>query len=330
MQQAGSLVTAERLRFDFSYPSALSAGALRSIEAAVNDAALQSLPVMTTTMPRAQAEAEGATALFSDKYGEEVRVVKVGDISAELCGGTHAANTALCWPFVLTGESSVSAGVRRLEAVSGRPAVRLLMEGWELLRGMGAAEGAVRVSLQGIAQESRRVQQQLAAQQQEIKELRKRLVGNKAWPTRTAALSLSAAFSSSAPLPVVLHLVPAPDAPSLSSLHADALALSRRSPQSVHVLLCCETGCCMIAKEGDRQQVAVELWKRLMAGLKGEGGKGGGSNGLVQGRLPLARDGRVSVDEVWSLLVEQRERRDAADVSRLEQSSSGRAVQTVA
>ena len=115
VQQAGSLVTPTYFRFDFSYPSSIPHTLLSTIEQTVNQFALQRLPVTASVTSRAEAEAEGAVALFSDKYGEEVRVVRVGDASVELCGGTHARNTSECWPFVLLSEGSVSAGIRRIE-----------------------------------------------------------------------------------------------------------------------------------------------------------------------------------------------------------------------
>ena len=122
--QAGSLVEAERLRFDFSHPKALSAEELRSIEAWVNDKVDRAIDTRTEVMPIEEAKKAGALALFGEKYGDEVRVVKMGDASVELCGGTHVRNTAEVGLFMITKESGVSAGVRRIEAVCGRSAQR--------------------------------------------------------------------------------------------------------------------------------------------------------------------------------------------------------------
>jgi len=122
--QAGSLVEAERLRFDFSHPKALAREELRRIEAWVNDKVDRAFPVRTEIMSIEEAEKAGAMALFGEKYGEEVRVVKMDGASIELCGGIHVSNTAEVGLFLVTKESGVSAGVRRIEAVCGRAAVR--------------------------------------------------------------------------------------------------------------------------------------------------------------------------------------------------------------
>lgn len=119
--QAGSLVEANRLRFDFSHPKALSVNELEQIEALVNEKITESAPQICETMGIEQAKAKGAMALFGEKYGESVRVITLGD-SIELCGGIHIHNTAEIGSFYIVRESSVSSGVRRIEAVCGKAA----------------------------------------------------------------------------------------------------------------------------------------------------------------------------------------------------------------
>lgn len=119
--QAGSLVEANRLRFDFSHPKALSINELEQIEALVNEKITESAPQICETMGIEQAKAKGAMALFGEKYGESVRVITLGD-SIELCGGIHIHNTAEIGSFYIVRESSVSSGVRRIEAVCGKAA----------------------------------------------------------------------------------------------------------------------------------------------------------------------------------------------------------------
>lgn len=119
--QAGSLVEANRLRFDFSHPKALSVNELEQIEALVNSKIAESCPQVCETMGIEQAKAKGAMALFGEKYGESVRVITLGD-SIELCGGIHIHNTAEIGSFYIVRESSVSSGVRRIEAVCGKAA----------------------------------------------------------------------------------------------------------------------------------------------------------------------------------------------------------------
>lgn len=119
--QAGSLVESNRLRFDFSHPKALSVNELEQIEALVNSKIAESCPQVCETMGIEQAKAKGAMALFGEKYGESVRVITLGD-SIELCGGIHIQNTAEIGSFYIVRESSVSSGVRRIEAVCGKAA----------------------------------------------------------------------------------------------------------------------------------------------------------------------------------------------------------------
>ncbi len=122
VSQAGSLNDDKRLRFDFSHPKAVSAEELEKIEAFVNDAIARGLEAKTQVMSIEEAKKSGAMALFGEKYGDEVRVVSVGDVSMELCGGTHVINSAEIGTFFITKESGVSAGVRRIEAVCSRAA----------------------------------------------------------------------------------------------------------------------------------------------------------------------------------------------------------------
>ncbi|HLY24089.1 MAG TPA: alanine--tRNA ligase [bacterium] len=122
-RQAGSLVAPDRLRFDFAHVRPLTADERAKIEARVNEQILAALPVTTETKPYREAVASGATALFGEKYGEEVRVVSVDGYSRELCGGTHVRTTGEIGLFLITAEGSVGAGIRRVEAVTGRAAV---------------------------------------------------------------------------------------------------------------------------------------------------------------------------------------------------------------
>ncbi len=124
VMQKGSLVEAERLRFDFSHDQALSREQLRDIEALVNQQIRANLPVKAETMPVDQAMAAGAMALFGEKYGDEVRVLSMGEFSKELCGGTHVRRTGDIGLFKITAETGVAAGVRRIEAVTGRGALQ--------------------------------------------------------------------------------------------------------------------------------------------------------------------------------------------------------------
>ena len=128
VEQSGSFVNADRLRFDFSHFSAMTAEELAKVEADVNAQIAAFLPVVTSEMSIEDAKKTGATALFGEKYGETVRVVQMGDYSVELCGGTHVSNTGNIAFFKILSESGVAAGVRRIEAITGAGVMKYYAE----------------------------------------------------------------------------------------------------------------------------------------------------------------------------------------------------------
>ena len=141
IHQAGSLVEPDALRFDFTHFEAITNEQIVEISAMVNRAILMGLPVVTEELPIEEAKKKGAVAIFGEKYGDMVRVVEMGDISMEFCGGTHLDNTAKVGPFRICSESSIASGVRRIEAICGEKflmdaesASRKFLEAAEMLK----------------------------------------------------------------------------------------------------------------------------------------------------------------------------------------------------
>lgn len=133
VEQAGQLVNSEAVRFDFTHFSALSVDELRKVENTVNEVIMSAVPVVTSEMPIDEAKKLGAMALFGEKYGDIVRVVKADDFSVEFCGGTHVKNTGSIGLFKIVSESSVASGVRRIEAVTGNNVMKYIDKSNELI-----------------------------------------------------------------------------------------------------------------------------------------------------------------------------------------------------
>lgn len=142
VQQAGSIVDADRLRFDFTHPQGLSREEIRKVEDWCNEIIFDDLPVSKEEMSMDDAKKRGAIAFFGEKYGDRVRVVTVGPAkSVELCGGTHLEHTATIGQIKIVSESSIQRGVRRIEAVSGPKAVELAREKYDVIDGIAAELG---------------------------------------------------------------------------------------------------------------------------------------------------------------------------------------------
>ena len=163
VHQAGSLVQEDFLRFDFTNMTAVSKEELKRIEALVNSYILNGTEVTTDIMSLDEAKKSGATALFGEKYGSTVRVVKMGEFSSELCGGTHLKNTSMTGSFRILSEASVASGVRRIEAVTGIKAVKAADENADILSSVSSMFKAAPAELTG------RIEAQFA----EIRELKR-------------------------------------------------------------------------------------------------------------------------------------------------------------
>ncbi|RNB86266.1 alanine--tRNA ligase [Brevibacillus panacihumi] len=173
VNQAGSLVAPERLRFDFTHISAITQEELERIERIVNEKVWENLLVDISNKPLAEAKAMGAMALFGEKYGDIVRVVQVGDYSLELCGGCHVTNTAEIGLFKIVSESGIGAGTRRIEAVTGRGAYQFLNQQFAILKDVANALKAPVLTEAPARVEG--LQQQLKEVQRENESLRAKL-----------------------------------------------------------------------------------------------------------------------------------------------------------
>ncbi|HUV43238.1 MAG TPA: alanine--tRNA ligase [Dehalococcoidales bacterium] len=159
VQQRGSLVAPDRFRFDFSYLTTMLPEETQRVQSIVNERIRQNLEVRAEEMPYKEAIEQGATALFDEKYGDTVRVVKSGEpvVSAELCGGTHVLSTGQIGPFLITSESSIGSGLRRIEAVTGRVAEQLIEQRFSELdriaQSVGASADEVEEKVSGLVAE---------------------------------------------------------------------------------------------------------------------------------------------------------------------------------
>ena len=149
VHQAGSAVRPDKLRFDFTHQQALTPEELERVERLVNEKVFEAIPVRTFVTSIDEARSLGATMLFGEKYGDEVRVVEIDGFSRELCGGTHVRSTAEIGPFVLLSETSVGSGARRIEAVTAG-------EAWSVLHGRSRELEAVRIELDHVRREAKK------------------------------------------------------------------------------------------------------------------------------------------------------------------------------
>ncbi len=181
VRQAGSSVTPDRFRFDFNHPEAMTPEQVERVEKLVNEAVAADYPVRPVVKAREQAVAEGAMALFGEKYGDTVRTITIGDpfasaqgkpYSYELCGGIHLERTSDVGAFLIVSESSAAAGVRRIEAVTGREAYELVAKRFKILK---QAAGALKSAVDEVPQKAELVQDELVVTRKQITALKTEL-----------------------------------------------------------------------------------------------------------------------------------------------------------
>jgi len=201
VHQAGSFVDEDHLRFDFTHFSAMTAEEIEKVNALVQAAVLEGYGVDIREMSIDEAKAIGATALFSEKYGDTVRVVNMGGYSIELCGGTHLDNTAKVGPFRIVSEASVASGVRRIEAITGDAFLADAAKTRDLV---GAVCAAVKAKPQDL-------ESKLAAQLEEIKQLKKEIESYKAKEAAGAVDQMLSGAKAVGAVKVLTRVVPNSD-----------------------------------------------------------------------------------------------------------------------
>lgn len=175
VQQAGSSVSDEALRFDFNHFEGVTADQLEQIEQLVNQKIIEFLPVTTAEMSMDEAQKLGAMALFGEKYGDRVRVVNAGDWSIELCGGTHVSNTGQIGVFKITSESGVASGVRRIEAVTGTGVLLAAIAAEDTI---GEIAGVLKTNQATVVQKAASVAEDLKDTKKELEDFKKAAMGS--------------------------------------------------------------------------------------------------------------------------------------------------------
>ncbi|MDD8019610.1 MAG: alanine--tRNA ligase [Acidobacteriota bacterium] len=179
VRQSGSLVDDKKLRFDFTHFAPLSEEEIQQVEKLINEKIMENLPVTIKVTSLEEGLAEGAMAIFEEKYGEKVRLVKVGDFSRELCGGIHVKNTGEIGSFKITAESSVAAGLRRIEALTGQEALSYV---GALEKSLKSLEKLLKAGRQEILPRVEKLLTSLEEKDEEIKKLKKRLLNPASQP----------------------------------------------------------------------------------------------------------------------------------------------------
>lgn len=266
VEQAGQLVDEKYVRFDFTHFAALTPEELHRVETIVNGVILSGTPVECREMPIEEAKKLGAMALFGEKYGSIVRVVSVGDFSKEFCGGTHVDNTGKIGLFKILSESSVAAGVRRIEAVTGLNALQYLND---TLAQLGAVASALKVtSVSGLAQRAEQMTAELKEKDREIESLNAKM----------ADMRINGLFEGAKDIDGVRVITALFSATPSNALRTMCDKIRDNAPNVVAVLAATQDGKANIAVAvgKDAQQKGLNAGKIVREVAKVAGGNGGG------------------------------------------------------
>lgn len=295
VMQAGSFVGPDYLRFDFTHGAALTPAQLRAIEDAANAVAARGADVSVSVMSIDDAKAAGALAQFDERYGDEVRVVRVGrDESIELCGGCHVHNTSALWPFKIVGETAVAAGVRRIEAVSGTAATEWYVERFSVLERIADALGVpADVDSDTLALKATK----LVARNKELRRTVADLTGQLAAVSRSVDAQTTTELPDGRQLPLMVHVIPEAELsgqPAAKTVRERANAVARDEPDALHFVVC---GRSLAVAAGNGAAAEAVDASATMRGLAATlGGKGGGTASFAQGQLGNAVDESVLLE----------------------------------
>ena len=290
VHQAGSLVEPDRLRFDFTHFESITPEQLLAVDTFVNDAILRGIPVVTEVLPIEEAKKKGAVAMFGEKYGDVVRVVEMGDVSMEFCGGTHLDNTAKVGLFRIKSEGSVASGVRRIEAITGKQTLEELRSGQEkLLR-----------AAQLLKTTSNELESRIGGMLSEMKEIRSQLEKFK----EQASLGEARTFLTSAKEVKGLKLVTAQrDGMDANALRKLGDFLRDKEPKIVGVLASVKDGKVTLLAVCGKEAVAsgIKAGDIIKAIAPICGGKGGGKPDSAMGggtEVSKVDDALAAVDDL--------------------------------
>jgi alanyl-tRNA synthetase len=287
IKQAGSLVAPDRLRFDFTHFHALEENEIQEVEGLVNEKIIENLPISITFTTLEDALNQGVIALFGEKYGEKVRVVRAGDFSAELCGGTHCNSTGEIGPFKIISEGSVASGIRRIEALTGFSALEFIRKEEDELK---KAASLLRVKELQVSERLEKLINDLKTKEKELEKIK----------TRAAQENIDAILKDAVEIDKIKVLSHKIDGLDIKELRNLADIIKDKIGSGV-VVLCS-------SKDDQVSYVAAvtkDLTSRLNAGeiLKTiTGGKGGGRADMAQGGTRDVKGVKKALDSVIEIV----------------------------
>ncbi|KAF9335871.1 hypothetical protein BG006_010391 [Podila minutissima] len=277
IMQAGSLVEPDRLRFDFTHGKPIDQAQIREIEDWINATALQSVKPVIKEYPLQKAIDMGSIAVFSEKYGDVVRVVDFPKVSMELCGGTHVEDLSRIYPFKILSEGSVAAGTRRIEAAVGTAATRILIEQDRMVSRLNQELKAYTTSAgNGLDLKVNKMKDQVADISKQYSRIIDKLVRSPpAAPPKRGQLNVGTT------VPVQIHILD-PEIQDADYYAKKANLLKELAPESVHVLVWNEN---VVVALDQKKHPLLHAGKVLKTVLDKVGGKGGGQPQMARGRF---------------------------------------------